>query len=180
MIDDGHFSRISTLMDETVRGGAKVEVGGQTDAAQRYIAPTVLSNVGNDAPIMSEEIFGPVLPVLTYRSIDEALSLINARPKPLALYAFTKKAAQVDTILNGTSAGGTLVNDVILHLANPNLPFGGVGESGLGSYHGVFGFKAFSHERSIMRQTRATMAPMLAAPYNKKTRTLMKIMEKLP
>jgi aldehyde dehydrogenase (NAD+) len=180
MIDDGHFSRISALMDETVRGGAKVEVGGQTDAAQRYIAPTVLSNVSNDAPIMSEEIFGPVLPVLTYRTIEEALALINARPKPLALYAFTKKAGQVDTILNGTSAGGTLVNDVILHLANPNLPFGGVGESGLGSYHGVFGFKAFSHERSIMRQTRATMAPMLAAPYNKKTRTLMKVMEKLP
>jgi aldehyde dehydrogenase (NAD+) len=179
MIDDGHFSRINALVEETVRGGAKVEVGGETDAAQRYIAPTVLSNVTNDAAIMSEEIFGPVLPVLTYRSMDEALALINARPKPLALYAFTKKPGQVDTILNGTSAGGTLVNDVILHLANPNLPFGGVGESGLGSYHGVFGFKAFSHERSVMRQTPLTLAPMLAAPYNKKTRTLMKVMAKL-
>jgi aldehyde dehydrogenase (NAD+) len=180
MIDDGHFARISSLLTATVEGGAKVEVGGQTDASQRYIAPTVLSNVTFDAPIMQEEIFGPVLPVITYRSLEEALAQINARPKPLALYAFSTKAKVTEQILNGTSAGGTLFNDTILHLANPNLPFGGVGESGLGSYHGIFGFKAFSHERSIMRQTKASMAPMLAPPYNAKTRGMMKILEKLP
>jgi aldehyde dehydrogenase (NAD+) len=180
MIDDGHFARISGLLADTVRAGAKIETGGQTDAIQRYIAPTVLSNVTFDAPIMQEEIFGPVLPVLTYRSLDEALALVNARPKPLALYAFSGKARVIDRIVNGTSAGGTCVNDVVLHLANPNLPFGGVGESGVGNYHGFFGFKAFSHERAVMRQSKASMAPMLAPPYNKMTRAMMALLEKLP
>ena len=180
MIDDGHFARVDSLLRTTVSAGAKVEVGGQTDASQRYIAPTVLSNVGFDAPIMQEEIFGPVLPVISFRSIEEALAQINARPKPLALYAFSKKGKIVDEIVNGTSSGGTCINDVVLQLANPDLPFGGVGESGVGSYHGHFGFKAFSHERAIMRQTKASLAPMLAPPYGKKTRTMMSILEKLP
>jgi aldehyde dehydrogenase (NAD+) len=179
LIDDGHFARVAGLLDATVRGGAKVEAGGQTDAAQRYIAPTVLSGVGFDAPIMSEEIFGPVLPVISYRTLDEALAQINARPKPLALYAFSRKEETVEKILEGTSAGGTLVNDAILHLANPNLPFGGVGESGVGSYHGVFGFKTFSHERAVMRQTRSSLAPLLAPPYTKVTKRMMAILERI-
>lgn len=180
MIDDGHFARIAGMLAETVAGGAKVEVGGRTDPAQRYIAPTVLSSVGFDAPIMREEIFGPVLPVIAYTSLDDALAQINARPKPLALYAFATNDAVVEKILGGTSAGGTLVNDTILHLANHNLPFGGVGESGVGSYHGFFGFKAFSHERAVMRQTNASLAPLLAPPYNVKTRAMMALLEKLP
>jgi aldehyde dehydrogenase (NAD+) len=180
MIDDGHFNRINNLMNDTVRGGAVVETGGTTDASQRYIAPTVLSNVSFDAPIMSEEIFGPVLPVITYTSLDEAIAQINARPKPLALYAFTKKNATAEKIIDKTSAGGTLVNDTILHLANPNLPFGGIGESGVGSYHGVFGFKAFSHERSVMRMTKASAAPMLAPPYGNVFRMMLKVLERLP
>ncbi len=180
MIDDGHFTRVDALLVDAVRGGAKVEIGGGTDAAQRYIAPTVLSNLDFEAPIMREEIFGPVLPVIAYASLDDALARINARPKPLALYAFTKKAATVERILSGTSAGGTLVNDTILHLANPNLPFGGIGESGLGSYHGQFGFKAFSHERSVMRQTKLSLAPQLAPPFNVKTRGMLALLEKLP
>jgi aldehyde dehydrogenase (NAD+) len=180
MIDDGHFSRIDKLLKDTVQGGAKVEAGGQTDAAQRYIAPTVLSNVSFDAPIMQEEIFGPVLPVIPFRSLEEALAAINARPKPLALYAFSKHAKVVDEILDGTSAGGTCINDVVLHLANPNLPFGGVGESGVGSYHGHFGFKAFSHERAVMRQAKSSLAPLLAPPYGKKSRAMMSVLEKLP
>jgi len=180
MIDDGHFARINGLLAETIACGAKVETGGQADAAQRYIAPTVLSGVGFDAPIMQDEIFGPVLPVVSYASLDDALAHINARPKPLALYAFAKKPSVVERILGGTSAGGTLVNDTILHLANPNLPFGGVGQSGVGSYHGFFGFKAFSHERAVMRQTKASLAPLLAPPYNVKTRAMTALLEKLP
>ncbi len=179
MIDDRHFARIEGLLDATVRGGATVEVGGQTDASQRYVAPTVLSHVGFDAPIMSEEIFGPVLPVISYRSLDDALAQINARPKPLALYAFSRNGETVERILDGTSAGGTLVNDAILHLANPYLPFGGVGESGVGSYHGYFGFKAFSHERAVMRQSRRSLAPLLAPPYTKLTRRMMAVLERL-
>ncbi|GAC1545949.1 MAG: aldehyde dehydrogenase family protein [Vulcanimicrobiaceae bacterium] len=179
MIDDGHFARIDALLRASVAAGAKVEIGGQTDAAQRYIAPTVLSNVAFEAPIMREEIFGPVLPVISYSSLDEALARINARPKPLALYAFTKLPAVVERILRGTSAGGTLVNDTLLHLINPHLPFGGVGESGVGNYHGQFGFKAFSHERAVMRQAKFALTPLLAPPFNLKTRAMMALMEKL-
>ena len=180
LIDDGAFKRVSGLLEETVRAGATVEVGGATDAAQRYVAPTVLSNIGFDAPIMREEIFGPVLPVIAYDSLDDALAKINARPKPLALYAFSTREATVDRIVNGTSSGGTLVNDTILHLANPDLPFGGVGESGTGNYHGLFGFKAFSHERAVMRQTKRSLAPLLAPPYGKRTRAMIAVLERLP
>ena len=180
MVDDGAFARINGLLDETVRAGATVAAGGASDAAQRYIAPTVLTNVGFDAPVMREEIFGPVLPVLTFVSLDDALADINARPKPLALYAFSERDETVDRIVNGTSSGGTLVNDTILHLANPNLPFGGAGESGTGNYHGLFGFKAFSHERAIMRQTKRSLASLLAPPYGKRTRAMIAMLEKLP
>ena len=180
IIDDGHFARVTGLIDDSVRAGATVEIGGGSDAAERYIAPTVLSNVDFDMPIMREEIFGPVLPVITYRTLDDALARINARPKPLALYVFSKKSAVADRVIDATSAGGTLVNDTILHFAHPNLPVGGVGESGVGNYHGVFGFKAFSHERAVMRQSKATLAPMLAPPYSKKTRSMLAMLEKLP
>lgn len=180
MVDDGQFKRVAGLMDDSVRGGAIVEAGGQTDALQRFIAPTLLSNVSFDSPIMSEEIFGPVLPVISYSSLDDAIAQINARPKPLSLYAFTRKSATAEEIINRTSAGGTLVNDTVLHFANPHLPFGGVGESGTGNYHGVFGFKAFSHERAVMRQTPASLAPLLAPPYGFIFRTMLKVLERLP
>ncbi len=111
MIDDLHFARIDGLLGASVRAGAIVEIGGQSDATQRYIAPTVLSHVDFEAPIMQDEIFGPVLPVVSYASLDEALARINSRPKPLALYAFTKSSPTVERILGGTSAGGTLIND---------------------------------------------------------------------
>jgi aldehyde dehydrogenase (NAD+) len=180
IVDDGHFARVCGLVDDSVRGGAIVELGGAADAAERYIAPTILSNVTFDAPIMREEIFGPVLPVLAFRSLDEALVQINARPKPLALYIFSKKPKTADRVIDATSAGGTLVNDTLLHFAHPNLPAGGIGESGTGNYHGRFGFRAFSHERAVMRQSKATLAPQLAAPYTRKTRSMLAMLEKLP
>ncbi|GAC1309738.1 MAG: aldehyde dehydrogenase family protein [Vulcanimicrobiaceae bacterium] len=180
MIDDGHFARVESLLARSVAAGARVVVGGRTDAPTRYIAPTVLADLDFDAPIMSEEIFGPVLPVIPYDSLDDALVRINARPKPLALYAFTSKPATVERILNGTSAGGTLVNDTVVHLANPNLPFGGAGESGFGNYHGAFGFRAFSHERAVMRQSKRSLVPHLAPPFDSKTRGMMALMERLP
>jgi aldehyde dehydrogenase (NAD+) len=179
MIDDGQYRRVSGLVTEAIRAGATVEIGGAVDASQRYVAPTVLSNVAFDSPIMREEIFGPVLPVISYTSLDDALAQINARPKPLALYVFSTRSAVADRVIGATSAGGTLVNDTILHFAHPNLPVGGVGESGTGNYHGIFGFKAFSHARAVMRQSKATMAPMLAAPYTKATRGILAMLEKL-
>jgi len=180
LIDDASFARVDGMLRETIARGAAVQIGGKTDVAQRYIAPTVLSNVGFDAPIMREEIFGPVLPVIAYASLEDALGRISARPKPLALYAFSKNRVTIERILGGTSAGGTLVNDTLLHLVNPHLPFGGIGESGVGSYHGIFGFKAFSHERAVMYQAKGALSTRLAPPFTAKTRALMALMERLP
>jgi aldehyde dehydrogenase (NAD+) len=180
LIDDGHAARIAGLIEASVAAGARVECGGGIDLAQRYVAPTILGNVSFEMPIMGEEIFGPVLPVLTYDSLDAALAAINARPKPLALYVFTPHDGVAQRVIAGTSSGGVLVNDTILHLANPNLPFGGVGESGMGNYHGYYGFKAFSHERAVMRQSPASLAPLLAPPYGFASRALTKLMERLP
>jgi aldehyde dehydrogenase (NAD+) len=180
IIDDGHFGRVAGLLHDTVRAGATVEIGGVTDAARRYVAPTVLSAVTFDAPVMGEEIFGPVLPVISYSSLADAIAKINALPKPLALYAFSKRAAEIERILLQTPAGATVVNDTVLHWAHPHLPAGGVGQSGIGNYHGRYGFKAFSHERAVLRQSKASLAPLLTPPYGKKTTAMLRIVEKLP
>lgn len=165
IIDTASFDRLATLLAESVSAGARVEIGGRTDASERYVAPTVVTGVTWDAPLMREEIFGPILPVLTYSSIDEVIERINARGKPLALYVFSRRDERIEHIVAKTSSGATSVNQVLLHFANPNLPFGGVGESGQGSYHGHSGFRAFSHERAVMRQRRPAMMRLLYPPY---------------
>ncbi len=172
VVDDGAFARLAGLLEASVREGARVETGGVTDAAERYVAPTVLSGATWEMPVMGEEIFGPILPVLTFGSLDEALERINARPKPLALYVFARSRPVVERVLAGTSAGGTVVNQVVLHLANPDLPFGGVGESGQGSYHGRFGFRTFSHERAVLVQGRFSAAKWLYPPYTERVRRM--------
>jgi aldehyde dehydrogenase (NAD+) len=170
MIDDRAFARVAGLLEGSVRAGARVETGGETDASERYVAPTVLSGVDWEMPVMAEEIFGPVLPVLTFRSLDEALERIAERPKPLALYLFARDGAVEERVLRRTTAGGTVVNDVVIHLANPDLPFGGVGESGQGSYHGWFGFRTFSHERAVLVRGRFSPAALLHPPYTDRVR----------
>jgi aldehyde dehydrogenase (NAD+) len=151
---------------------------GRFYADERYIAPTVLSNVRADAPVMREEIFGPILPVLTVRSTDEALAFVNARPKPLALYLFSRDGGTTERVLRGTTAGGTIVNHVICHLANPDLPFGGVGESGQGSYHGLAGFRAFSHERAVLHAGRWSLAPLYYPPYGPRMRRIANLVSR--
>jgi aldehyde dehydrogenase (NAD+) len=128
---------------------------------------------------MREEIFGPILPVLTYRTLDDVVERINARGTPLALYVFSRRQETVRRVLRETSSGGAAVNDVVIHLANPNIPFGGVGESGQGSYHGWYGFRAFSHERSVLRQGRASLASAFHPPYGARTRRLLAIVGRL-
>jgi aldehyde dehydrogenase (NAD+) len=150
-----------------------VEVGGEFDPAERFVAPTVLSEVRPEMGVMSEEIFGPVLPVLGFESLDEAVGFVRSRPKPLALYVFAENQRAVDKVLAETSAGGTAVNTVVMHLANPNLPFGGVGESGVGSYHGHYGFKAFS------RQGPLSMAQRFFPPYTESVRKNLLLLRKL-
>ncbi|MEO0757798.1 MAG: aldehyde dehydrogenase [Cyanobacteria bacterium J06648_16] len=147
LVSDKQFDRLEPLL-----AGETVAIGGETDRTQRYIAPTVLNNVSWDAPIMQEEIFGPLLPVVTYESIDEAISQINARPKPLALYVFSRDRKLQDKVLSETSSGGACVNDVFLQVAVWNMPFGGVGQSGIGAYHGKTSFETFSHQKSVLKK----------------------------
>ncbi|MEN9797992.1 MAG: hypothetical protein RL653_1688 [Pseudomonadota bacterium] len=179
MVDDGAFRRLSTLLDAGVAAGATVVHGGQRDAAERYLAPTVLAGVGWDSPLMADELFGPLLPVVAYDSLDEALARVRARPKPLALYVFAEDGAASDHVLRNTTAGGSLVNNTILHLAHPELPFGGVNSSGLGSYHGEAGFKCMSHERSVLRHRFGDLISRVYPPYGDRARQMLGLMQKL-
>ena len=166
LVDPVAFARVKGLLDDAVRRGAKVVVGGEANPTERYLAPTVLIDVPDDAPLLQEEIFGPLLPVVTYRALEDALEYIRRRPKPLALYVFSRSGSTVEETLEGTTSGGVCVNNTLLHLANPRLPFGGVGPSGIGNYHGRAGFRAFSHERAVMRQQGNPLARLLAPPYS--------------
>lgn len=150
IVNDGHFSRISKLVDEAVASGATLLWGNERIPEQRLITPTVLELANDDAAIMEEEIFGPVLPLLTYNDLSEAIHLVNKRPKPLALYIFSKDKNTIQRVLSETSAGGTCVNDLIIQFMHHNLPFGGVNNSGIGQSHGRHGFLTFSHKRSIL------------------------------
>src|SRR5262249_42165915 len=132
----------------------------------------VLADVRPEHPVMGEEIFGPVLPILRVRDLDEATAFVRERPKPLALYVFARDRAAVDRVLAMTTAGGTVVNNTLIHLANPYLPFGGVGASGQGNYHGRHGFEAFSHARAVLTQRTGTLARFFYPPYTQKMNQL--------
>ena len=178
IINGKNFDRLTSLIDEAREKGAVVSFGGEINEAERIIEPVIVSNVSADCGLMQEEIFGPVLPLINYRDLDDAISFINQRPKPLALYVFSDKKSVVERVIRQTSAGGTTVNDVMIHIANPRLPFGGVGESGLGSSHGFFGFKAFSHERAVMFQSGVDLNKLAYPPYSEK-KGLLKLLKKL-
>ena len=179
IINARNYDRLKKLLDDSVTGGAQVAFGGATDASERYIAPTILTDVRPDSAIMGEEIFGPILPVLTYKSFDEVAPFITARDKPLALYVFSENEDRVDAVLANTTAGGTCVNNTVIHFANHHLPFGGVGASGSGNYHGFWGFKAFSHERAVLRQGRVDMLKQIYPPYDGKVARVVGLLRKL-
>nr|XP_055171183.1 aldehyde dehydrogenase family 3 member B1 [Nyctereutes procyonoides]XP_055171184.1 aldehyde dehydrogenase family 3 member B1 [Nyctereutes procyonoides] len=145
VVSDKHFRRLRGLL-----GCGRVAIGGQSDEGERYIAPTVLVDVQETEPVMQEEIFGPILPIVNVRSLDEAIDFINRREKPLALYAFSRSSQVVKRILAETSSGGFCGNDGFMHMTLASLPFGGVGASGMGSYHGKFSFDTFSHHRACL------------------------------
>ena len=147
IVNAGHHDRLSQLLDDDASG--RKHTGGTVDAADRYIAPTLLIDPDLGSPVMQEEIFGPLLPVIAVDSIDEAVAFVNDRPKPLALYVFSDDDDIVDDVLDRTTSGGAGVNNTLLHIAPPDLPFGGVGPSGMGAYHGQTGFDTFSHLRSV-------------------------------
>ncbi|WP_045520921.1 aldehyde dehydrogenase family protein [Neobacillus niacini] len=175
IVNDRNASRLQGLLDDAVIRGANIRCGGIVDGRTFY--PTVLTDVQNDAKIMQEEIFGPIMPVLTYTDLNDVIQQINARPKPLALYVFSDNTDVVDTVLSRTTSGGVTVNDTMLHMSEPNLPFGGVNESGIGRYTGIFGFKEFSHERGVLYKAPVGTNPMESfahAPYKGKFEKLVK------
>lgn len=147
IINDRQFKRLSALLKT-----CNVAIGGDTDPSERYIAPTIVTNVKPDDAIMQDEIFGPILPILNVDNAYEAISYISGQEKPLALYIFSNKKEDVREILENTSSGGVTVNDTIMHLAVATLPFGGVGNSGMGSYHGKFSYDTFTHKKSVLHK----------------------------
>jgi aldehyde dehydrogenase (NAD+) len=149
IVNPANFTRVKALFDDAVSQGATIAAGGELDASDLTIHPTMLTDVTPQMKILQEEVFAPVLPVMTYENLDQAIDYIAARDKPLALYIYSDNAANVQRVLSRTSSGGVTVNGVFSHYLENQLPFGGVNQSGTGSYHGYFGFKAFSHERAV-------------------------------
>lgn len=179
IISANHYNRLKGLLDDSVKKGAKIKIGGQFDDAIQTIHPTVITNVNDEVLIMQEEIFGPILPIITYTDKQEAIDYINAHDKPLALYIFSKSNRTINHIIKNTSAGGTCVNDVLIHISNPNLSFGGINTSGMGGSHGFHGFKSFSHERSIMHQSKWFDLGSIGYPPYKGKQLILKILRKI-
>ena len=165
VINQRHTARVAGLLSDAVQRGARVLAGGEVDTTQCYIAPTLIDRVPADATIMSEEIFGPVMPIIGYTDINKVIAEINSQPKPLALYMWSRSQSKIDNVQTNTSSGGMCVNHCMIHVAHGNLPFGGVNNSGIGNAHGVFGFKAFSHERGVLSSTWLNTIKMFFPPY---------------
>lgn len=178
MIHRRHAERVARLIDEAVQSGSQIAVGGASDPDARYVAPTLLRNVPPGAQIRHEEIFGPVLPILTFDSLDTVIAEINAGTKPLALYVWSKNGRTIQAIETNTSSGSLCVNLCLQQFTQHNLPFGGVNTSGIGNAHGFFGFKAFSHERAVMSAGPLSALEMLFPPYNEKKRRLSELLIK--
>lgn len=178
IISSSHYERLKDLVTEAVDKGARIDFGGEFDDKSQTINPVILSKIPQGSKVMEEEIFGPILPIITYKHLDEVIEKINLKSKPLALYIFSTNHKNINYLIKNTSAGGTCVNDVLIHISNPKLPFGGVNGSGMGASHGIFGFKNFSHERSIMFQAAIDFNSMIYPPYNGKE-WVLKLLKKL-
>jgi aldehyde dehydrogenase (NAD+) len=160
IVSEGHARRLAAFLAD-----GDIAVGGQVDPVNRYVAPTVLRNVALDAPVMQEEVFGPVLPVVAVDGVQEAIDIVNSGDTPLALYVFTENLSLADMVLDRTSSGGAGVNCTILHSTSPYLPFGGVGPSGYGAYHGRATFETFTHRRSVLTKSTSVDPPVAYPPY---------------
>ncbi|KAL6870815.1 hypothetical protein ACP4OV_014663 [Aristida adscensionis] len=173
IVNSKHFQRLTNLIEDK-KVADKIVCGGQTDEKQLKIAPTILLDVPLDAEIMTEEIFGPILPIMTVEKIEESIDLVNSKSKPLAAYLFTKNKKLQDNFVSNVTAGGMLVNDIALHLANPHLPFGGVGDSGMGSYHGKFSFDCFSHKKAVLIRGFGGEATARYPPYTQEKQKILR------
>ncbi len=177
IVNDKHFQRVRALVNDAVDKGATVALGGKMNADTNFIEPTILEDVTDDMRVMQDEIFGPVLPVLTYTNLDEALQIINRRDKPLALYIHSRNRQHTQYILDRTSAGDTVVNDTLLQFGNVELPFGGVNNSGLGKSNGFFSFQEFSNQRGVMQRDFGTMK-FIYPPYTDRVKRIVNLLVK--
>jgi aldehyde dehydrogenase (NAD+) len=171
IVNEKHFLRLAELMQ-----AGNIIAGGQSDRQSLYIAPTIIDDIAWDDPIMQHEIFGPLLPVLAYNNLSQAISRVKELPKPLAFYYFSNNRQNGEQIIREASFGGGCINDTLLHFANPHLPFGGTGSSGIGSYHGKKSFETFSHQKSILKRSFRLDVPLRYPPYGNKLKILEKIM----
>lgn len=169
IVSEKHYQRVSGLLQ-----GEKAAIGGDLDAQRRFVAPALLLDVDPVSPVMQEEIFGPLLPVLTFREIGECVDFIGSRPKPLALYLFTASKEAERKILDHCSFGGGCINDTVIHLATPYMSFGGVGDSGMGSYHGKKSFETFTHQRSMVKKANWLDLSLRYHPYTQKKMALIR------
>ena len=166
IVNDRNFERLSKLLKD-----GEVVCGGKAEAKERYIAPTILRSVSPEAPVMQDEIFGPILPVLTVPNMDAAIEFVTDRPKPLALYLFSNNEATQHKVVDRTSSGNACINDVIMHMVVPELPFGGVGDSGMGRYHGQWSFETFTHRKGVLSRIDPSRLPgPLPALYRRPSR----------
>ena len=170
IINEKHFHRLLGLIQ-----GEEIVTGGKSNAATLQIEPTLLDNVGWNAPVMNEEIFGPLMPLLTFSNMEQAVKMVNDRPKPLSAYLFTSNKKAERYFLRNLSFGGGCINDTIVHLSVSRLPFGGVGASGMGGYHGKAGFDAFTHYKSVLHKSRYIDIPLRYPPYTKFALKLLKM-----
>lgn len=174
IVNESHFHRIAKLVDEATEAGAKIEWHGKRDVTSRFMHPVILTNVPSGSRVLYEEIFGPVLPIVTYRNPDEALHFINARPKPLALYVFTQEKSLRQKFLKESSSGTVCINDCGIQFLHHLLPFGGINNSGMGKSHGFFGFQTFSNEKPVLKQKNGfTGIKPIYPPYTSRTRQIM-------
>ncbi len=167
IISDKHYTRLTGLLEDAIERGASIESLGENRDTDRYFAPVIITDVDKESAIMQEEIFGPLLTVIPVRNIDEAIAFLEPRPKPLTMYVFGRNREEINKILTRTTVGSTCINETLAHFSNPNLPFGGVNNSGTGRYHGFHGFEELSHKRGVFKQSRYGMLSLLYPPYTK-------------
>jgi aldehyde dehydrogenase (NAD+) len=175
IVNQRHTQRVAGLLNDAVEKGAKVMTGGEVDIERCYVAPTILDQVPANAHILNEEIFGPVLPIIGYSDIDTVIADINANPKPLALYVWSYNDDLVQKVVTRTSSGGVCINHCLMQFVHGNLPFGGVNNSGIGNSHGHFGFKAFSHERAVVKASKLMMVRLFFPPYDESRRKIIRM-----
>jgi aldehyde dehydrogenase (NAD+) len=179
IVNQKHFNRLSQLVENAVVHGAKIELGGKMNPQSNFIHPMILSNVLPSSRIMEEEIFGPLLPVISYSTADEAIHWINSKPKPLALYIFSRNSEFQDKVLSSTSAGSVCINECVIQFTHANLPFGGVNNSGIGKSHGYYGFLEFSNQKPILKQmSRVSSIGFLYPPFRPKLKRIVNLMLK--